>query len=627
MEFTHDDSMTAMLVVAQAREAWRPPPKLKVSEWADQFRYLSAESSSEPGRWSTNRAPYQREIMDTYTDPEVEDVTWVASSQVGKTEILNNIMGYAVDQRPGPMMTIQPTLEMAKAWSKDRLNPMARDTPQLRSKIKINARDGDNTILHKKGPGFQLTISGANSPASLASRPIRDVFADEVDRYDASAGKEGDPLKLAFKRTNNFWNRKRYRTSTPTVEGDSRIMKEWENSDQREYHVPCPHCGHLHTLQWANVHWDKDKDKDGRTIAHHPHTAYMVCPDCGGVIEDRHKGVMLRDEVAGGTARWIAAKEFTGHAGFRINELYSPWRRFRDVVSDFLDSKDDPETLQVWVNTSLGEAYDGDGADTNADPDSMIERLEEYPAQVPSDGYVLVAGVDVQGDRIEVQVDAFGDDEERWFVDYTILYGNPESPDIWQDLDVLLNGTYEHESGTQIGILAANVDSGHHTQMVYNFCMSRAARRIHAVKGMSGEGRPFVSEAKQKKRGKGTRKTPLFLLGVDDGKTTLMTRLKFPEPGPGFWHFPRGHQYVTVEYFKQLTAERRIKKKRAGRPYYEWKLMRPRNEALDCSLYSLAAYRMLPQAMVQNAKESVLFPDQQKSAKRKVRRIRGNFQV
>ena len=610
--------------VQALREVLRPPPELTVSQWADEYRMLSAESSAEPGRWSTDRAPYQREIMDTYTDPETTEVSVMTSAQVGKTEILGNIIGYAIDRRPGPLMTIQPTLEMAKAWSKDRLAPMARDTPVLTEKIKVNSRDGENTVFHKKGPGWQLTISGSNSPASLASRPIRDTFSDEIDRWDASAGREGDPLKLAEKRTNNFWNRKRYRVSTPTILGESRIAELYALSDQRKYFVPCPHCEHEHVLEWANVQWPKDVDDEGKTIKHHAEKAYMVCPECGGVIEDRHKGRMLAD------GRWVAQAEFKGHAGFHLNEFYSPWRTFADVALDFLEAKGNPETLKVWVNTSLGEPFEED-AGQRADPDLLVQRLEDYGEgiDIPSGGHVLVAGVDIQDDRIEFQVDAFSSDgtEERWFVDYDVLYGDPAaSQEVWDDLERALSQTYQHESGAQLGILGASIDSGHHTQMVYEFCRTRAARRIHAIKGMAGEGRPFVAEAKQKRRGAGQRKTQLFLLGVDDGKGTLMSRLQIEAPGPGYWHFPKGHRLCGMEYFLQLTAEKRVKRHKFGRPYWQWISTRPRNEALDCSLYALAAYRMLPKSVVERASEAVLFPNQERP-KRTINRTRGRMKL
>lgn len=604
----------------QIRSVLTPPPKLTVSEWADQKRVLSSESSAEPGRWNTDRAPYQREIMDTYTHPYTTDITWVASAQVGKTEVINNIAGYAVDQRPGPMLLLQPTLDMAQIWSKTRLAPMARDTPGLSEKIKINSRDGENTILHKQFPGGSLSIAGANSPASLASRPVRDLLADEIDRYPATAGKEGDPLSLGKKRTNNFWNRKRYQVSTPTVAGASRIMDSWEESDQREYYVPCPHCAHMHTLQWANVVWDKIELEDG-TTDHLAHTAKMVCPECGGVIEDRHKAVMLSK------GRWIAAAEFRGHAGFRINELYSPWRRFRDVVGDFLEAKGDPEKLKVWVNTSLGEPFE-DQAGEKVEPDSLLARLEEYRAPVPHGGYVLVAGVDVQDDRLEVQIDAYGDDEESWLVDYVVLYGQPDRQEVWNELDALLLGTtYRHESGVELSISGSNIDSGgHHTQMVYQFCATRYGRRVHAIKGRAGEGIPFVAEAAQKRRGTGARRTPLFLIGVDEGKATLMARLRIDAPGPGFRHYPKGHQNCGPEYFAQLTAEKRVKKFRNGVPFFQWIRTRPRNEALDNTLYSLAAYRMLPKHLVEQAKLAVLCPGQAAPPPRRINRVRGRAQ-
>jgi phage terminase large subunit GpA-like protein len=603
------------------RSILEAPPELTVSEWADRYRMLSAESSAEPGRWSTDRAPYQRLIMDTYTDPTITDVTFVASAQTGKTECLLNIIGYAVDMRPGPLLALFPTLDIANAWSKDRLSPMGRDTPRLSKKIKTNARDGENTILHKKGPGWQITCSGSNSPASLSSRPIRDLFADEIDRYEVSAGREGSPLHLGMKRTNNFWNRKRYRVSTPTILGASAIMAEWEQSDQRHYYVPCPHCDHMHLLEWANVVWDKDVDEDGKTTKHHPHTATMACPECGATFGDKYKGRMLAK------GEWRASQPFHGHAGFRINELYSPWRRFSDVVVDFLEAKDNPETLKVWVNTSLGEPFEED-AGARADPDQLLQRLEDYEAEIPAGGHVLVAGVDIQNDRIEIQVDAYASDgtEECWFVDYEILYGDPANPEVWDELDRFLNQKYLHESGVHLSILGACIDSGAHTQMVYTFCSTRYMKRIHAIKGMAGEGRPFVAEAKQKKKGTAQRKTPLFILGVDDGKGTIMSRLHISAPGPGYRHYPKGHRNCGVEYFRQLTAEKRVKRHRFGKPYYIWMTDRPRNEALDATLYALAAYRMLPRSVLVTARYAVEQPGEQRP-KRKISRTRGSFQT
>ena len=315
-----------------------PPPRLKVSEWADKFRKLSPESSAEPGQWRTSRAEYQRGIMDAVNDPAVVEVVIMSSAQTGKTESLNNIVAYYITQDPSPMLLLQPTLEMSEAYSKDRLAPMVRDCPNLLDKIgDPRSRKTDNTLLHKTFPGGHITLAGANSPASLASRPVRIVLCDEVDRYPASAGTEGDPVNLAKKRTVTFWNRKLLLTSTPTVKGSSRIEQAFLASDQRRYFVDCPHCQHEQVLVWAGVKWEDD-----------PKAAWYECGNCNRPINNGQKLEMIR----GG--RWKATAEFKGVAGFHLNELYSPWRTFGDVAGDFLKAKDNPQQLKVWVNTSLG---------------------------------------------------------------------------------------------------------------------------------------------------------------------------------------------------------------------------------------------------------------------------------
>ena len=354
-------------VAATAATVWAPPPTLTVSEWADEYRMLPKEASSEPGRWRTDRAPYQRGIMDAVNDPTIREIVAMTSAQVGKTEILLNVIGYFISQDPSSILVLQPTLDMAEAFSKDRLATMARDTPALSGKIaEPRARDSGNTLLHKKFPGGQITMAGANSPASLAMRPIRIVLCDEVDRYPVSAGSEGDPVNLAKKRANNFWNRRVVLTSTPTIKGLSRIESAYLASDQRRYHVPCPHCGEYQTLQWSGVKWD-----DG-----HPETARYNCKHCGERIDGSEKvGMLMR-------GRWVAEKPFTGIAGFHLNELYSPWRTWAEVARDFLEAKHaGTEQLKTWVNTSLGESWEEAG--DSIEDIALIARLEDYPDRLP----------------------------------------------------------------------------------------------------------------------------------------------------------------------------------------------------------------------------------------------------
>ena len=328
-------------LTAAALAVFAPPPSLTISEWADRYRYLSPEASAEPGKWSTARAPYQAGIMDAASDPETETIVLMTSAQIGKTAMIENVIGYYVTQDPSPILCLQPTLEMAATFSKDRLAPMLRDTPALRGLVKdARARDSGNTQLHKQFPGGHITMTGANSPANLASRPIRIVLCDEVDRYPESAGTEGDAVALATKRTATFWNRKMLVTSTPTIKNLSRIEQAFLGSDQRRYWVPCPDCGEHQLLKWANVKWDEGKTE----------TAHYVCEHCGSCIDEQHKPAML---AAG---EWRADAVFRGIAGFHLNEIYSLWRRWSEMAADFLTAKHaGSEMLKAFVNTSLGE--------------------------------------------------------------------------------------------------------------------------------------------------------------------------------------------------------------------------------------------------------------------------------
>lgn len=332
-------------------------------------------------------------MMDAFNDPTAEFVTLMTSSQIGKTEIVNNIIGYFIEHDPSPMLLIMPTLEMGSAWSKDRLAPMLRDTPSLRGKVTdAKAKDSGNTILHKTFPGGHITVAGANSPASLASRPVRIVLFDEVDRYPPSAGTEGDPVKLGTKRSLTFWNRKIFHDSTPTVRGVSRIEALWEESDKRRFFVPCPQCKQSQVLVWANLKWDKDDP---------PNTVRYECEKCQSRLTESDKHRMIAHGV------WRSERpERTTHAGFHINELYSPWSTWKSVVENFLEAKKRPETLKVWVNTTLGETWEDDESYSISD-ESLRGRIEQYVG-VPEGVLLLTAGVDVQDDRLECLVKGWG---------------------------------------------------------------------------------------------------------------------------------------------------------------------------------------------------------------------------
>lgn len=544
-----------------------PPPELTTSEWADAERRLSSEASAEPGRWRTDRAPYQRGILDAINDHGTKGVVVMSSAQVGKTEFLLNMIGYHVDYDPAPILLLQPTVEMAQAFSKDRLAPMVRDTPALRQKVSDSkSRESGNTILHKTFPGGHITMAGANSPSSLASRPIRILLADEVDRYPVSAGSEGDPFNLAKKRTTTFWNSKVVAVSTPTVKGASRIEALYEDSTQEQYCLPCPSCGEYQPLRWRNIIFE--------SVSH-------ACEECGS----EHK----QDEWQKGRGEWIAQAEHSNMRGFHLNELVSPWRRWEDIIADFIQAKKSPETLKTFVNTSLGETWEEEGE--TVDGEGLLARREQYAAPVPEKTLVLTAGVDVQDDRLEVEVVGWGEAEESWNIDLRIIRGDPGRQQVWDDLDAVLNSTYDHESGHKLHIASTCIDSGgHFTQQVYDFCKTRQHRRVFAIKGVGGAGRPIVSAPSKKQSGRNKRKVDLFTVGVDDAKGLVYSRLRICDEGAGYCHFPLERD---EEYFAQLTAEKIVTKFVRGFPRKEWVKTRARNEALDMRVYALAALRIL----------------------------------
>lgn len=551
------------------------PPKQTISEWADANRKLSSESSAEPGDWNTSRAEYQRGIMDAISDINCSEVTIVASSQVGKTEMINNAVGYYIDKDPCPILLLQPNLDVAKSWSTDRLAPMLRDTPCLQGKVS-ESKDSGNTVLHKSFPGGHITMAGANSAASLASRPIRIVLLDEIDRYPLSAGKEGDPVKLAIKRTTTFWNRKVVKCSTPTIAGISKIDQSFKQSDMRYFMVPCPHCGQFQKIEWANVKWEK-KDSIEETAK----TAYYACPHCGSCWNDVDRWHAI------GRGHWEATRPFHGHAGFYLWEGYSPWVRLEEIVDNFLNAKDDPEALKTFVNTSLGQVWEDKGE--RVDDDKLLARREEYTS-APPEVAVITAGVDVQDDRLEIERIGWTATNQSYGLGKVILLGDPAASRIWEELDDLLQTPIPHDLTGEMQISACCIDSGYLTQQVGKFCQERWNRRVWAIKGMPGEGRPILKRAPGKIK---KLNLEFFLVGVDTVKDVIYSRLKIEDPkSAGYCHFNMSYD---DNHFKQLTAEEAKTSYIKGRKirYYALRPGRKRNEALDIFGYALAAFEGL----------------------------------
>jgi phage terminase large subunit GpA-like protein len=548
----------------------KPPPKLTISEWADSYRKLSPESSAESGSWHTSRCEYQREIMDTFNKVNIERIVVMTSSQVGKTEILLNAIGYYIDQDSSPIMVVQPNLTMGQAFSKDRLAAMIRDSDRLRDIVAdAKSRDSGNTTMHKKFPGGHITISSSGSAAGLASRPIRVLLLDEIDRFEHNVKGEGSPIALATARTKTFFNRKIFMCSTPTIKGISAIESAFEESDQRYYNVPCPECNHFQVLKWKNVVWEEDK----------PETACYACEDCGSLIEESNKQWMINN------GKWIATKESNKTAGFHISELYSVWSTWADMAFNFLEAKKNPETLKTFCNTALGESWEEQG--DAIDYELLLERRLNYDSEtIPEGVLVLTAGVDVQKDRLEVQTVGWGENFEAWVVDYKIFWGDPNAQNVWQELDSYLKKRFTTESGRILTISCTCIDSGgHHTNQVYQFTKPRQGRRVFAIKGLSTAGKPIANRPTFV----GKNKAVLYGVGTDSAKETIFSRLS-ADLDKTTLHFCSD---LDEEYFQQITAEKRITKFVRGRKSLVWKQIRPRNEALDTLVYNFAAIFIL----------------------------------
>lgn len=553
-----------------------PPPILKISEWADSYRKLSAEASAEPGQWNTDRAPYQREIMNSLNDSEVEEIVVMSSAQVGKTEIILNILGFYIDYDPSPIMIIQPTEAMGIAFSKDRLSTMLRDTPSLRDKFpNPKSRDGDNSMMHKKFPGGHVTIVGANAPSGLASRPIKILLCDEVDRYPLSAGSEGDPIDLAKKRTTTFWNRKKAYVSTPTIKGISRIESEYETSSKGKWCVECPCCGEYQPYEWPRIIFED---------------VTMECREC--------KERFTETEWKAQPGKWIHEDETNKKRGFHLNELASPWKHWDEVIDDFkkanraLKEKGSTEQMKVFINTSLGETWEQKGE--GADEELLLSRREQYEADIPDGVILLTAGVDVQDNRFEIEIVGWAKGYESWGIQYKTIYCDLEKDESWDKLEEELDKEFYFKDKRKLGIAATCIDTGgHFTAKSYKFLkkMEKKQKRIFGIKGMGGEGISFI----HKESRNNNEKVRIFILGVDAGKEMIVARLKTVDHGPGYCHFPMNRERNYNEtYIKGLTSEQQVLNFVKGRPRFEWvKKSGTRNEPLDLRNYATAAAEIL----------------------------------
>lgn len=565
---------------------FRPPKSQTVSEWADENRVLVSDSSSEPGQWRTDRAPYQREIMDAFTQPGVYEIVVMASAQVGKSEIELNMMGRAIDNDPGPMLYVQPTDKVAEDYSKRRIAPMIAACPSLRDKVyAAKGRDAANTITMKTFPGGSLAIIGANSPSDLASKPVRYIFLDEIDRFPDSAGTEGDPIGLAERRTETYrHNRKIVKTSTPTIKGVSKIEKAYMKGTQEEWHTECPHCRQFSYIHFNDIKFDKEefKDENGETNYNVSNSRWQ-CPVC--------KRETPEYEVKRLPAKWVVKNEralANGVRSFRLNAFMSPWSDWNDIALTFLQAKDDPDKLKVFHNTMLGESWEL--RDRSGVPEKLYDRREHYTAEVPDGVLVLTMGVDTQDNRLEYEVVGWGREEESWGISRGVIPGRPDAPGVWEEIDELLDQEWKLKNGMRLRIGATFVDSGgHFTEDVYRECAKREVRRVFAIKGESGESKTYV---RLMKKSDSSIKSNKFMIAVDGGKEAIMYAATVEKPGPRYMHFPTDYRCgYDLEFFRGLCSEKLIIKRQRGQNVLVWEKTYERNEPLDCRNYARAAFR------------------------------------
>lgn len=562
---------------------YRPPDALTLSEWSDRFAYIPKESGAFPGKFQTSFAEYQRGIMDAITDPDIEEVILMMSAQSGKTQLQLNAVGYYSHWEPSPMLFVQTSLSEAEKFSKNRVAKMIRDTPVLKKLFPSpRSRDSGNTLLNKEFLGGVLILAGSNAPAGLSSMPIRVVLQDEVDRWEDSAGTEGDPSDLADKRAQTFWNRKKIKASTPAIKNLSRIEKGYESSDKRRYYVPCPHCGEMQVLEWPRLQWKSESTtttSKPRVVSWH-----YVCTQ-GCVIEEAEKFEMIR------RGEWRATSESHDGktAGFHINALYSPVVDWLKLIHEWIEAKGSLERMKVFINTNLAETWEIRG--TGAEMSNLEKRRRFNRDILPAGVLWLTAGVDTQDNRLECTVWGWGQDDERWAIEHSIFPGDTSLPDTdpaspWAALSAYLMEEWEHTAGVTMRIATVLIDSGgHNTERVYEFTRKHELRRWHAIVGRGGIGKPLLSSGTRV----GPYKTLLYTVGVDTAKEDVFTSLRIQndnQSGPGYSHFSHT---LDAEYFRQLTAEKLVKTTKDFTTTMQWVKTSERNEALDCAVYARAA--------------------------------------
>lgn len=548
-----------------------PPEQITVSEWAGKYRMLDSKSSAIPGPWNNDITPYLTGVMDEFNNYETSKIIFVKPTQVGGTEALQNMIGYIVMQDPAPTMIVYPTETLAKSISENRLQPMLRATPELARRF-----DENSQLLELQFDGMYLTLAGSNSPSGLASKPIRFVLMDEVDKYPGTSGKEADPIKLATERTKTFHDKKIYITSTPTLK-TGHIWKEKESADiEKHYFVPCPHCGEYIELKFSNIRFP---DEEGMTYADRAEFATYICQECGCAITDADKNNMIRH------GEWRIVRHNTQYVrsvAFWINTLYSPFVRWADIVKEFLTTKDDPDLFQNFVNSWLAEPWEDTKLKTSAE--LVLERQTELPEYVvPSWAKILTGGVDVQETSLYWSIRAWGD----YLTSQNIAHGQVLS---FNDIDNIMNAEYLNENGEPMIVNLCLVDSGDQTDIVYDFCATHSDYAL-PVKGSSHAQLSNYKLSKINRTDSRAMGTTLVLVDSGAYKDMIAGRMQ-RDNGRGSWMVYSG---CDMEYAKQVTAEYKVNVKHGNTVKKVWQLKTSHadNHYLDTEVYNAAAADIL----------------------------------
>lgn len=564
---------------------------MSVSEWSSKYRILVQTSSAETGPWRNERTPYLVEPMDCLSvGSGIEQISVMKGAQGGWTEAGNNWTGFVVHKTPGPMLYVQPTVDAVKRYSKMRLAPMIDSCQVLKDRIReVRSRDSSNTILLKEFPGGVLVLGGANSATGLRSMPIRFLFLDECDAYPLDVDGEGDPIALAEKRTTTFRNRKIFKISTPTLAGLSHIEKAYKEGDQRQWWVPCPHCQKRQVLRW---HFEDDETPGGIVWKWGDYsTAEYQCCHCHKRIPEFRKTWMNNNGL------WIPARVEGGDPKIRSYHwpsLYSPYgwvgSSWAELAKKWEAGHRDPTQVKVFFNAELGLPYE-DKAARSAEPHVLMERCELFPEPaadgtiiIPNDVAIITLGADIQKNRIEFEFTGWWKGEESYSLGIGIISGDTNTLVPYLELDRVLLQRFRNVVGMEFRVSAACIDANYNTQTVTTWCGNKFNRHVWAIRGGTGKRGVWPRMPGYSKY----NKTPLFTIGVDAAKESVVGRLSITEPGPGYCHFPVGRD---ESYFEQLTAEVCVTLYDKNPPYNVWKKKVPgsRNEALDFRVYSFAA--------------------------------------